>query len=281
MIFISNQKPCSNQKQGGTGLMAGVITWLMMAAVFLSLSSPAAALSPTPTAQTIPYLQKMIVIEALKSRYVSPSLALAVAEVESSFRPQVVSHKGAIGVMQIMPLTSRQVFGVNPNRLYQPDVNIRLGIRFLDDLIAQYDGRVDIALSHYNGGSRVNRTNPPSIIPATRGYVLKVLSRAQHYQTIWPGMVNPDQRVFPVVVPSHQPSPYVITTAPQRHSPVTFDWQNHVTEIDYWLNHKGQKSIAISSHSSSYSYSQQLVKRMHQNRSHLRQWIHRNPYGTQ
>ncbi len=52
----------------------------------------------------------MIIQEALKSRYVSPSLALAVAETESSFRPHVVSHKGAIGVMQIMPATAEAYF---------------------------------------------------------------------------------------------------------------------------------------------------------------------------
>jgi len=264
MTFISYLKPSGK----------GLIAWLMLVASFSGISSSAAALSLT---QTTDHIQKMIVVEALKSRHVSPSLALAVAEVESGFRPQVVSHKGAIGVMQIMPATSRHVFGVNPNRLYQPDVNIRLGIRFLDDLIAQYDGRVDIALSHYNGGSRVNRTNPPSIIPATRGYVLKVLNRAQHYQTIWPGIVNPDHRVFPVVVPVHDTSPGFITVNPQPRAQVTFEWQNHVSEIDYWLTNKGQQHVAISNHSSQWSYSQKLVTRMHQNRSHLRQWINRNP----
>ena len=252
----------------------GLMVWFMLVATFASVSSSAAALSST---QTTHHIQKVIVIEALKSRHVSPSLALAVAEVESSFRPQVVSHKGAIGVMQIMPATSRDVFGVNPNRLYQPDLNIRLGIRFLDDLISQYDGRVDIALSHYNGGSRVNRTSPPSIIPATRGYVLKVLNRAQHYQTIWPGMVNPDHRVFPVVIPAHEPSPSFVNIQPERMVQATFDWQNHVTEIDYWLTNKGQQSMTISSYSTQRSYSQKLVMRMHQNRSHLRQWINRNP----
>jgi hypothetical protein len=57
----------------------------------------------------------------------------------------------------------------------------------------------------------------------------------------------------------------------------TFDWQNHVTEIDYWLTNKGQQSMTISSYSTQRSYSQKLVTRMHQNRSHLRQWINRNP----
>ena len=250
------------------------LAWLMLVVTFSSLSSLAAASSAT---QTQHHIKMIIVAEALKSRHVSPSLALAVAEVESGFRPQVVSHKGAIGVMQIMPATSRQVFGVNPNRLYQPDLNIRLGIRFLDDLIATYDGRVEIALSHYNGGSRVNRTQPPSIIPATRGYVLKVLDRAQHYQTIWPGMVNPENRHFPVVVPVHDTSPSFVSIKPIQVSQVTVDWQNHVTEIDYWLANKGHPTMTISAQPSQSSYSQRLVARMHQNRSHLRQWINRNP----
>ena len=148
------------------------LAWLMLIITFSSVSSLAAASSATQTQQNI---KMIIVAEALKSRHVSPSLALAVAEVESGFRPQVVSHKGAIGVMQIMPATSRQVFGVNPNRLYQPDLNIRLGIQFLDDLIATYDGRVEIALSHYNGGSAVGVWPNDKMITATITHVVIVV----------------------------------------------------------------------------------------------------------
>ncbi|MGB2123497.1 MAG: lytic transglycosylase domain-containing protein, partial [Candidatus Puniceispirillaceae bacterium] len=97
----------------------------------------------------------MIVNEARKTTHVTPSVALAVAKIESGFRPHVVSSAGAIGVMQIMPRTGRDVFGLNRTELFDPAVNIRAGVTFLNQLIERYDGRIDLALSHYNGGSRV------------------------------------------------------------------------------------------------------------------------------
>lgn len=213
------------------------------------------------------YIKSMIIQEALKSKYVSPSLALAVAETESSFRPHVVSHKGAIGVMQIMPATAKGVFSVHPDRLYQPRLNIQLGIRFLDDLIAAYDGRIDLALSHYNGGSRVTHTNPPSIIPSTRGYVLKVLSRAQHYKGQWRHMMRGELNL-PQILP-----PQIST--PQYDQNGHYHWQSEVRDIDYWLTRKHTKITRkpIPSHT---SFSQQLVTKMQQNRARVSQWIKQN-----
>lgn len=224
------------------------------------------------------YIKSMIIQEALKSKYVSPSLALAVAETESSFRPHVVSHKGAIGVMQIMPATAKGVFSVHPDRLYQPRLNIQLGIRFLDDLIAAYDGRIDLALSHYNGGSRVTHTNPPSIIPSTRGYVLKVLSRAQHYKGQWRhmmrGELNQPQMVSaPQILPPQILLPQIST--PQYDQNGHYHWQSEVRDIDYWLTRKDTKITRkpIPSHT---SFSQQLVTKMQQNRARVSQWIKQN-----
>ncbi|MGB1919849.1 MAG: lytic transglycosylase domain-containing protein [Candidatus Puniceispirillales bacterium] len=219
----------------------------------------------------------MIIQEALKSRYVSPSLALAVAETESSFRPHVVSHKGAIGVMQIMPATARGVFSVDPQRLYQPRLNIQLGIRFLDDLILQYDGRFDLALSHYNGGSRVTHTQPPSIIPSTRGYVMKVLNRAQHYQAIWRDMLDHPVKSQPqlVMLP-------VTTTTHDRHAiPLPdqwnghYHWQREIRDINYWLSQKNAEPMGIY-RPQQKSYSQKLVTRMQKNRARVSQWISEN-----
>jgi len=126
-------------------------------------------------------IKQVIIAEAQRSDFVSPAIALAVAEAESSFRPDAVSHKGAIGVMQIMPRTARLEFGVSRQALFDPYTNIRIGIRFLDQLAHRYKGRMHFALSHYNGGSAVGAWPHSRVLPYTRNYVENVLDKARKY----------------------------------------------------------------------------------------------------
>ena len=71
-------------------------------------------------------------------------LVLALAKAESSFRPEVKSPVGAIGLMQLMPATARMTAGYkgkkpyNPLWLVDPEYNIRLGTKHLRDLLDQY-----------------------------------------------------------------------------------------------------------------------------------------------
>jgi soluble lytic murein transglycosylase-like protein len=107
---------------------------------------------PEASANSPVDVQLMVIEEAMKSR-VPPALALAVARVESNFQAQAQSPVGARGVMQIMPKTARDVFGVHESQLWNARLNIRLGINFLEQLYTQYGQRWDLALSHYNGGT--------------------------------------------------------------------------------------------------------------------------------
>ena len=68
-----------------------------------------------------PYIKMLLVENARKSAYVTPSLAMAVAKVESNFRANAISPKGAIGVMQIMPRTALLEFGVKRKDLFNPN----------------------------------------------------------------------------------------------------------------------------------------------------------------
>ena len=123
-----------------------------------------------------------IVAEEALDVGIDPKLALAVAHVESNFSTHALSSAGARGVMQIMPATAREEFGVSPERLYNPRLNARLGSLFIKQLLDTYGGRLDIALSHYNGGSRVRLGNGQlRVIPATRQYVNKVLANIETY----------------------------------------------------------------------------------------------------
>ncbi|MEP1444624.1 MAG: lytic transglycosylase domain-containing protein [Paraglaciecola sp.] len=126
-------------------------------------------------------IQQRIIAEA-KHQNIAPSLVLAIAKVESNFNPEALSLSGAKGVMQIMPRTAEQTFGVSRERLFEPDINIKLGIKFIKKLLDRYENRVDIALSHYNGGSGVkSRDGKLRVMPSTKNYVEKVLSTQQSF----------------------------------------------------------------------------------------------------
>jgi hypothetical protein len=140
-----------------------------------------AACMPTVQAATRSEIKRIVIEEAENSR-VPVALALAVARVESSFNEDALSSVGARGVMQIMPKTGSTVFGVNKDELWDPRLNIQLGIHYLEQLFDQYGGRWDLALSHYNGGSlkggKGASARPHSY---TRKYVNDVLRWKKRY----------------------------------------------------------------------------------------------------
>lgn len=127
-------------------------------------------------------IQKLLVDEANRQD-IDPALALAIAKVESDFNPQALSHAGAKGVMQIMPATAENVFGISREQLFDEKINIELGISFIKKLLNRYHQRADIALSHYNGGSAVQgKSGQLSVIPATKKYVNKVLFAREQFK---------------------------------------------------------------------------------------------------
>ena len=169
-------------------------------------------------------IKAMIVSESKKTVFVNPSLALAVADTESSFRPNVVSSAGAIGVMQIMPATARGLYNIERTELFNPRTNISVGVRFLDHLIKKYEGRIDLALSHYNGGSKVNQNGKLKIIPVTRPYIKKVLNKARKYKS--QVLQSPNTRVQNIVADA----PLVPKTKKQK-------WTHRrLREVDTWLS---------------------------------------------
>ena len=99
-------------------------------------------------------------------------LARAVAKVESGFHPGVVSSKGAVGVMQLMPATAMSL-GVNP---WDARQNIDGGVRYLSSLLGLYGGDVRKALAAYNAGpAAVERYGGVPPYKETRLYVKLVM----------------------------------------------------------------------------------------------------------
>jgi len=137
-------------------------------------------------------IKRIVVQEALASN-VPPSLALAVAKVESDFQSSALSSKGARGVMQIMPATAMGEWGVEADELWDPRTNVRLGIDFLENLIDRYEGNWEYALSYYNGGSKVGEPGQARVLPWTRNYVDNVLRWERRYATqekVWLALVK-------------------------------------------------------------------------------------------
>ena len=126
-------------------------------------------------------IKQIVITEAMNSP-VPPSLALAVAKIESDFNTRALSTAGARGVMQIMPATARGVFGVGKDELWNARLNVQLGIDYLARLHRQYGGRWDLALSHYNGGTLAGHGAKAIAHPYTRKYVQMVLNWRQRYR---------------------------------------------------------------------------------------------------
>lgn len=115
------------------------------------------------------------IFEKAASTYNVPvKLLKAVAKAESNFKPNEVSSAGAIGVMQLMPGTAKEL-GVKD--AYDPEQNIMGGAKYLSQKLKEYDGDVSLALAAYNAGSgNVKKYGGIPPFKETQNYVKKVLN---------------------------------------------------------------------------------------------------------
>ncbi|MEM7052085.1 MAG: lytic transglycosylase domain-containing protein [Acidobacteriota bacterium] len=111
---------------------------------------------------------------AAQRHELDPELVAAVVRAESAFDARAVSHKGARGLMQLMPATGRR-FGLRPDQLFEPSRNLEAGSRYLGWLLERFSGDLRLALAAYNAGEgTVDRYGGVPPYRETRNYIRRI-----------------------------------------------------------------------------------------------------------
>jgi soluble lytic murein transglycosylase-like protein len=142
------------------------------AMTYLVPEAPGIRTTRTATPEYI-LLYDSLVRQHASQHSLRPELVRAVIQVESGFNPRARSPRGAMGLMQLMPATAREL-GVR--NAFDPSENIRGGCAYLRRLLDRYNGNEELALAAYNAGAEAVDRHGKAVPPfqETRDYVKKV-----------------------------------------------------------------------------------------------------------
>jgi soluble lytic murein transglycosylase-like protein len=146
----------------------------------VSFRSPSAFIEPLSVATPIdcPALDtdqvSGLITVAAQRQSLDPALLRAVMRQESAFRPCAISDKGALGLMQLMPATARELHVVD---VLNPEQNVQAGAAYLKRMLERYNGDLRLALVGYNAGP--GRADQPAGKPfplETQNYVAGIFN---------------------------------------------------------------------------------------------------------
>ena len=144
-----------------------------------------------------------VVSREAQNNSLDPFLIEAVMRQESLFDPEAKSSANALGLMQLLPDTATKLAAadnrvLDPLALFQPDLNIDLGTRYLNQLLARFDGDLLKAVAAYNGGEaavekwqrRFANLEPDEFVESisyreTRDYIKRVVTNYRTYQQLY------------------------------------------------------------------------------------------------
>ncbi len=150
--------------------VVGLGVLLALAPIGAHGAAPSVEISASGTRNDL----RSLVDQVSREHGVDPKLVDALVRVESAYDPKAVSKKGAMGLMQLMPETAKRLRVNDP---FDPEQNIRGGVREFSRLIERYSGNLQFALAAYNAGEGAvarYRGIPP--YAETRSYVSKIMT---------------------------------------------------------------------------------------------------------
>ncbi|WP_462331540.1 lytic transglycosylase domain-containing protein [Schwartzia sp. (in: firmicutes)] len=194
--LLKDVKPKTRKKYG----LFFVVAVVLMTLVFIAIEES----DSVQKKYLYPYPYQDLVEAYAAANGVDSALVASVIMNESKFKSDVHSHRGAIGLMQIMPETGEWIAAqleeehFNPDKLHDPETNIRYGIWYLAELKQEFNGNDILALAAYNAGRGMVHDwmeekkwkkgfHAISEIPypETREYVVKVLKNKEKYQKLY------------------------------------------------------------------------------------------------
>lgn len=144
----------------------------------LDLGSPRYRRSATMQPKASSY--DSLITRIAHKHQLDPLLVKSVIQTESGFNRYAISHKGALGLMQLIPDTAKRFKVSDP---FNPEHNIKGGSLYLKELLKLFKGDLELALAGYNAGENaVIRYEGIPPYPETKDYVRKVIKLYQSYR---------------------------------------------------------------------------------------------------